>query len=61
VKILNLGEGWTQVRTSDGTEGWVSAGFLEPEPPAVVVLENLKGQTEKMAATDDGQRSDIDR
>jgi SH3 domain protein len=48
VEIISLGDGWTQVRTSDGTEGWVSAGFLEPEPPAVVELENLKGHTEKL-------------
>ena len=39
VTILSLSDGWTYVRTSDGKDGWVAAGFLGPEPPAVVALE----------------------
>jgi SH3 domain protein len=42
VKIVSRGDGWTQVRTNKGEEGWVTAGFLDPEAPAVVNLERLK-------------------
>jgi SH3 domain protein len=45
VKIIRRVEGWTQVATSEGKEGWVSAGFLDPQPPAVVALENLENET----------------
>ncbi len=45
VKIVSRGDGWTQVQTADGKEGWISAGFLQPEPPASVALELLKRET----------------
>ena len=32
--ILSRGDGWTKVRTEQGKEGWVSAGFLQASPPA---------------------------
>jgi SH3 domain protein len=34
VEILSRLEGWTQVRTGKIEEGWIPAGFLQPEPPA---------------------------
>jgi SH3 domain protein len=48
VTILAREENWTQVRTVDGKEGWISAGFLLPEPPASVALERLKDETEAL-------------
>ncbi len=46
--ILTRGEGWTKVRTADGKEGWVSAGFLQASPPAQVELERLGRETEEL-------------
>ena len=44
-RILDRGDGWTKVRTDDGKEGWVPAGFLEAEPPASVALGKLEAET----------------
>jgi SH3 domain protein len=46
--ILTRGEGWTKVRTAEGKEGWVSAGFLQPSPPAQIKLERLGRETEEL-------------
>jgi uncharacterized protein YgiM (DUF1202 family) len=46
--ILSRAEGWTKVRTAEGKEGWVSAGFLQASPPARVELERLKRETEEL-------------
>jgi len=46
--ILSRGDGWTKVRTADGKEGWVSAGFLQAGPPAQVELERLERDAEEL-------------
>ena len=46
--ILTRGDGWTMVRTADGKEGWVSAGFLQASPPAQIKLERLERDTEEL-------------
>ena len=46
--ILTRGEGWTKIRTADGKEGWVSAGFLQASPPARIELERLERETEEL-------------
>jgi SH3 domain protein len=46
--ILSRGDGWTKVRTADGKEGWVSAGFLQSSPPAQIQLERLERDTEDL-------------
>jgi len=48
VTILTRGDGWTKVRTAEGREGWVSAGFLQASPPAQVELERLKRDTDEL-------------
>jgi SH3 domain protein len=47
-KILTRGDGWTKVRTADGKEGWVSAGFLQASPPARIELERLGREAEEL-------------
>ena len=47
-RILTRGDGWTKVRTAEGKEGWVSAGFLQASPPAQVQLERLGRETEEL-------------
>jgi len=46
--IVSRGEGWTKVRTTEGKEGWVSAGFLQSSPPAKIKLERLESDTEEL-------------
>jgi SH3 domain protein len=46
--ILTRGDGWTKVRTAEGKEGWVSAGFLQSSPPAQIELERLKNGAEDL-------------
>jgi SH3 domain protein len=46
--ILARGDGWTKVRTAEGKEGWVSAGFLQASPPARIQLERLERNTEEL-------------
>jgi SH3 domain protein len=46
--ILTRGDGWTKVRTADGKEGWVSAGFLQTSPPAQVELQRLQRETDEL-------------
>ncbi|MBW2576457.1 MAG: TIGR04211 family SH3 domain-containing protein [Deltaproteobacteria bacterium] len=46
--ILTRGDGWTKVRTAEGKEGWVSAGFLQASPPARIQLERLERNTEEL-------------
>ena len=46
--ILSRGDGWTKIRTSDGKEGWVSAGFLQTSPPARIELERLGREAEEL-------------
>ncbi len=43
-------EKWTHVRTRDGKEGWIPAGFLEVEPPPSVRLAQLEEETAKLQA-----------
>lgn len=40
--ILQRGDGWTQVRMADGIEGWIPEGYLKPEPPPTIRLEQLE-------------------
>jgi len=42
MQILRRGEGWTMVRTPAGEEGWISGGYLDPQPPPTVRLEELE-------------------
>jgi uncharacterized protein YgiM (DUF1202 family) len=46
--ILTRGDGWTKIRTADGKEGWVTAGFLQVSPPARVELERLGREAEEL-------------
>jgi len=39
VTVLQKDERFTKVRLADGTEGWVTSGFLRAEPPPIVSLE----------------------
>ena len=44
VEILSRSEDWTQIRAED-KDGWIPAGFLQPEPPARIRLERHEAET----------------
>jgi SH3 domain protein len=46
--VLSRTDGWTKVRTAEGKEGWVSAGFLQSSPPAQIKLERMARDTEEL-------------
>ena len=51
VRIVKRGDGWTQVRISDGKSGWVPAGFLMPDPPAATRVERMEHETRELRET----------
>jgi SH3 domain protein len=44
VEILERGKNWTQVLLPNGKKGWIPAGYLVPEPPPLVRLEQVERQ-----------------
>jgi SH3 domain protein len=42
MQVLQRGEKWTMVRTPAGEEGWIPGGYLDPQPPPTVRLEELE-------------------
>jgi SH3 domain protein len=42
VHLLERGGRWTKVRTAAGQVGWIAAGYLDPQPPPTVRLEELE-------------------
>ncbi len=50
IEISQRNDGWTQVRTADGKEGWVAAGYLDPVAPPAERLGELEGEVERLSA-----------
>ena len=48
VRILQRGDGWTQVRLMNGKIGWIPGGYLQPEPPPTVRLGQLEQEAVKL-------------
>ncbi len=42
--VLTRGDGWTKVKMADGTDGWIPEGYLNPDPPPTVRLEQLEAE-----------------
>jgi uncharacterized protein YgiM (DUF1202 family) len=51
LQVLKRGDGWTQVRTREGKEGWIAGGYLDPKAPPMVRLAELEAEAEKLRAT----------
>ena len=47
-EILARGEGWTKVRLPGLDEGWIPAGYLQPEEPARVQLSQREGEVAEL-------------
>lgn len=48
VTVLQRGESWTQVRLTDGSEGWVPEGYLDATPPPTVRLGQLEAEVTRL-------------
>ena len=46
--VLENGDGWTRVRDAKGNEGWVPEGYLQDNAPAVVRLQQLEQEQQKL-------------
>jgi uncharacterized protein YgiM (DUF1202 family) len=42
VQVLERDEKWTKIRTAEGEEGWIPGGYLNPQPPPAIRLEELE-------------------
>ena len=50
VSIIRRQEGWTQVQLPGGEAGWIPEGYLQPEPPPSVRLEQLEDEVTSLRA-----------
>ena len=48
VTVLERAEEWTRVRSADGEEGWIPAGYLAAEAPPTVRLGQLESEVESL-------------
>ena len=46
VEVMTFSSGWTNIRLSDGTQGWVVSRYLSKDKPPDVQIEELKKQLE---------------
>lgn len=46
VAVTTFSSGWTKIRLSDGTQGWVVSRYLSKDKPLSVQIEELKEQLE---------------
>lgn len=58
VRILKRGENWTRIRLQDGKEGWIPAGYLDPEPPPAIKLGRLESEARDLRARVDALSQD---
>jgi SH3 domain protein len=54
LQVLQRGDGWTHVRSTEHGEGWIPEGFLQSEPPAAVRLARSEAQTAEFRSQFDG-------
>lgn len=61
VDILDRSDDWTQVRTPDGEAGWIPAGFLQAEPPAVVRVDRLESRVTELSSNLESLRAEAEQ
>ena len=44
LQVLERTEKWTKIRTAEGEEGWIPGGYLNPQPPPAIRLEELEAE-----------------
>jgi SH3 domain protein len=44
LQVMERTENWTKVKTAEGEQGWIPAGYLDPQPPPTLRLEQLEAE-----------------
>lgn len=50
---------WAEIETRGGTRGWMRAQFLQPEPPAIVLLKQLEQELAEVEADRNRMRASL--
>ena len=61
IEVLGRGNGWTRVRTGDGREGWIAAGYLDPVAPPTTRLAQLENETQRLTEDLDLATREVER
>ena len=61
IEILDRGNGWTRVRTGQGREGWIAAGYLGAVPPPTTRLAQLETESQRLAEDLDLATREVER
>jgi SH3-like domain-containing protein len=59
VRIVQRGDGWTRVRTGEGQDGWVPAGFLMEDPPAALRVPRMEHEARELRGTVESLREEV--
>jgi SH3 domain protein len=51
LQVVDEKDGWSQVQTTSGKEGWVLDRFVTPDLPKKTVIERLQSQNERLRKT----------
>lgn len=60
VEVLSTENGWTQVSTGNGRQGWVPSQYLIGHPPAADRLQQVSTELAKMHAQDNQTRQQLE-
>ncbi len=60
VTVLDRREGWTHVRLDDARDGWVPAGFLSDEPPAMTRVGRMEHENRELRDALSNLRQEVD-
>lgn len=60
VEVLSADNGWTQVSTGDGRQGWVPSQYLIGHPPAADRLQQVSTELAKVHAQDNQTRQQLE-
>ncbi len=44
LQVMKRTENWTKVKTAEGEDGWIPGGYLDPQPPPTLRLEQLEAE-----------------
>jgi SH3 domain protein len=61
LEVIETTEGFVKIKLSDGTEGWVSTGFIMEQPPASRKYDVLANQYEKTTEELDNLKKENDK
>jgi SH3 domain protein len=48
VEVLDRAEGWTQIHNDEIEDGWIRAGYLQPDPPAALQVTRLEAEVQRL-------------